>query len=107
MVSNRTILARPRKQASAYDEDVVREFVRLDHMRRGCADFKRGERALMRRLGLVDEFWSMNSPLDRSAGPCHPEGYVANDHWHRCREVRRALLAAARDLGLVDQRGHA
>ena len=62
--------------------------------RRGKA-FKGGEHQLARLLGLVPEYWTCNSVLNRK-GPCHPEGcgYVANDDWARCREVRLKLLDA-------------
>jgi hypothetical protein len=44
-------------------------------------------------LALSDEFWTCNSVLNRR-GICHPEGYIANDHWRTCREVREALVEA-------------
>ena len=104
MTTTRLILRRERRHAvTSFPPDVVREFVRLDHMRRGCADFKRGERALMRRLGLVDQFWSMNSVLDKSRSPCHPPEYQATQDWIRCRAIRHELLAAAKRLGLGDR----
>jgi hypothetical protein len=62
--------------------------------RRNAQSWKDRERKLMSALGLVDEFWTMNSVLNRN-GPCHPPYYIANQHHARCREVRAALLAAA------------
>jgi len=50
----------------------------------------------MRRLDLVSEFWTMNSVLDATRRPCHPEGYAAHTDWHTCRRVREQLLEAAR-----------
>ena len=50
---------------------------------------------LARLLDLTAEWWSGCSVLDRSDGPVHgsPE-YIEHHDWHRCREVRRDLLAA-------------
>src|SRR5262245_55964509 len=62
--------------------------------RRGSQAFKDGEHELARRLGLTSEYWTMNSVLDRKHS-CHPPGYAAHTDWHRCREVRMALLEAA------------
>lgn len=78
----------------AFDPGTLDLFRRLEHMRprRGEA-FKQGERELARRLGLVSEWWTGNSVLDRGP-PCHPEGYIANSDHARCREVRLALLEA-------------
>jgi hypothetical protein len=52
-------------------------------------------------LALFAEIDSAPTALRRSqeflntrAEPCHPRGYLANDDWHRCREVRLALLTA-------------
>jgi hypothetical protein len=81
---------------SVFSAEVLDLFVELEHTpdrKRHTRKFKDGERELMRRLHLTDEFWSMNSPLDRGR-PCHPPGHLANEDWRRCREVRKALLAA-------------
>jgi hypothetical protein len=60
-------------------------------------DFEKGSHALARRLNLTTEWWSINSVLDRTAGPCHPPGYYAHDAFYRCRHVRIALLEAAEE----------
>jgi hypothetical protein len=78
-----------------FTADVVALFVELERLPRRDARFKEGERELARKLGLVSEYWTMNSVLDRSARPCHPPGYVAHADWHTCRAVRKALLASA------------
>jgi hypothetical protein len=77
--------------------DVVALFVRLEQTprRRRGDQFKTAERELAHKLSLVDEWWTGNSVLDRSRGPCHPPGYIANTDWRRVRHVREALLAAA------------
>jgi hypothetical protein len=50
---------------------------------------------LARILDLVPEWWTGNSVLDRSDGPVHTSSaYIAFHDWHRCREVRLALLSA-------------
>jgi hypothetical protein len=52
-------------------------------------------RQLARMLGPIDEWWTGNTPLDKSRGPCHPPWCVAYTDWHRCRAVRRRMIAAA------------
>jgi hypothetical protein len=100
MPTNRTPIEHPR-QRQVLTAAAIELFAALEatplHRRRSPA-FKENERALMRMLGLSDEWWTMCSVLDRSAGPCHPPGYVRNEHWHRCRAVREALLEAATKL---------
>ena len=55
-------------------------------------------RQLARMLGLLDEWvCSVCDVHDRSAGPCHPPGYVAHEAWFKVRRVRLALLAAAEE----------
>jgi hypothetical protein len=49
---------------------------------------------LARLLGLVPQYWTVNSPLDKSSAPVHPHGYQAHSDWVRCRQVRNELLAA-------------
>ena len=74
-------------------------FVELEntpHRRRGSKTFKDGEHKLARLLGLVSEYWTMNSVLDDSAAPCWPPHLVAFHDWHRVREVRKMLLKMAR-----------
>jgi hypothetical protein len=78
--------------------EVVRLFVELERMPR-TSPYADGPRALAERLGLMNEFWSGNSVLDRSAGPCHPAGYLAHEDWFKCRRMREQLLAAAREAG--------
>src|SRR5262249_26924870 len=81
-----------------FDAETLALFVRLERMRpqRG-PDFEEGSRELARRLNLTSEWWSINSVLDRSAGPCHPPGYYAYNAFYRCRDVRNALLEAAEE----------
>jgi hypothetical protein len=86
----------------SFDDTTLDLFVRLDRELHPAID---DEHDLARRLNLVDHYWTINSVLDRSAGPCHPEGYLANTHWHECRAIREALLAAVvsgpREMGLL------
>lgn len=50
---------------------------------------------LARMLGLTDEWWTGCSVLDKRSGPIHASlEYMEYHDWHRCREVRRALMAA-------------
>jgi hypothetical protein len=80
-----------------FSADVLALFVQLERTpprRRGSQVFKDGEHELVRRLNLTNEYWTMNSVLDRKPS-CHPPGYAAHTDWHRCREVRLALLEAA------------
>jgi hypothetical protein len=60
--------------------------------------FSDDTRKLAKLLGLTAEWWTGQSPCDRSDKPVHPKGYVAHDDWHRCRAVRNALLATAKSL---------
>jgi hypothetical protein len=57
--------------------------------------FSDGAHELARLLGLVAEYWSGNSVLDRSPAPCHPSGYVTYKDWWTCRRVRLQMLDAA------------
>ncbi|MGJ5077645.1 hypothetical protein [Bradyrhizobium sp. HKCCYLS3013] len=70
-------------------------FDELEHRRdRRSEGYRQKEPELMRMLCLTSEYWTVNSVLDRSDEPCHPPGYIAHHDWHRCREVRLALLSA-------------
>jgi hypothetical protein len=92
MPSRRTI--RDRARLPVIDAETLTLFWRLDSSKRRGHAFREETHELMRKLGLVDEYWTANSVLDRSSGPCHPKGYIARDHWYRCRAVRAQLLAA-------------
>ena len=97
MPTKRTIISRRRRpllSPEAVTLFAVLERVPLRHRHR--QDFRDRERELMRALGLTAEFWTANSVLDRSPGPCHPEEYVAHGDWHTCRKVRERLLEAAK-----------
>ena len=97
MPTNRTPMRRSRR--SSITPEIVAMFVELDRTPvrlRRHQDFKDQEHELMRRLDLVSEFWTMNSVLDATRRPCHPEGYAAHTDWHTCRRVREQLLEAAR-----------
>jgi hypothetical protein len=71
------------------------ELERVPKRRRSAQTFKDGERELHRMLGLTSEWWTGNSVLDRSNGPCHPPGYIGHSDWYRVRRIREALLQAA------------
>jgi hypothetical protein len=73
--------------------EAVELFAHLDQLG-GDPAFTDGARQLARVLGLMSEFWTGNTPLDKSRVPCHPEGRVAFDAWHTCRRKREQLLAA-------------
>jgi hypothetical protein len=77
-----------------FSPETLALFSHLEQQRRPNRE---AERQLMRDLGLTSEWWTGNSVSDRSAGPCHPEGYVSRDDWYRVREVRNALLTAVHD----------
>jgi hypothetical protein len=77
-----------------FTPDAVALFIRLESLWPRNQAFKEGSRELARMLGLVSEWWTGNQVNDRSEGPCHPPWCVAHLDWHRCREVREALLAA-------------
>jgi hypothetical protein len=89
--------AKGRRQS--FTPEVLGLFSELDAVpvrRRHSEDFKAKHRKLAQQLDLVSEYWTINSVLDRSAGPCHPPGYVAHQDWFTCRRVRTELLAALR-----------
>jgi hypothetical protein len=90
-----------RSQNPLITDEALRLFAELERTPRRQRDskaFKAREHELMRLLGLVPEYWTMCSVLDRSEGPCHPPGYIRNDHWHKVRGIRVALLEAAKSL---------
>jgi hypothetical protein len=87
-----------RRRVPAVAADALALFMELEgtpKRRRSAQTFKDGERELARKLGLVSEWWTGNSVLDDSSGPCHPPGYISHDDWHRVHAVRTALLRAA------------
>lgn len=101
MPSNRTPIGRSRHPS--FTPEALALFTELEAVplhHRNTQGFKDGVRQLMRRLHMTDEFWTMNSPLDRE-GPCHPPDYIANVHWRRCREVREALLATVAEQAIL------
>jgi hypothetical protein len=84
----------PQRRMFDISEEAIDLFVELDHGAQRGAAFEEKAHRLARMLGLIPEFWTMNSVLDRSASPCHRPGYIAHQDWHKCRAVRMALLAA-------------
>jgi hypothetical protein len=68
--------------------------------------FKAKARQLACELGLVSEFWTVNSVLDRSHAPCWPPWVVAFHDWHRCRGVRERLLGHKGNRTLVGVHVH-
>jgi hypothetical protein len=94
--TNRTPIDRTHRPALI--PQAILLFVELERtpVRQRGEAFREREHELARMLGLVAEYWSMNSVLDRSRRPCWPEGYAARDHWKRCRRVRQPLLALTR-----------
>ena len=78
------------------------ETLALERMRPGDRS-EEDQRALAGALGLADEYWSMESVLDRSPGPRHPPGYQAYTDFFTCRHVRLRLLEAARSAALLAQ----
>jgi hypothetical protein len=87
-----------RRAKARITAEVIELFTKLEAVparRRKSQAFRDGERKLARSLDLVDAWWSGNSVLSRSRESCHPPEYMAHQDWHRCHEVRMALLAAA------------
>jgi hypothetical protein len=83
--------------------ETLRLFADLE--RRGdrrSQDYRDEERALMRLLDLVPQWWSGCSVLDKSSGPIHSSpDYAEHGDWHRVRAARNALLPS---LAEYDQR---
>jgi hypothetical protein len=95
-VKQRTAKAR----RPVFAPEVIALFVELERLPRQSPRFEEGSRALAEKLGLMDEWFTMQHVNDRSAGPCHPPWLVAHGDWFRCRRVREQLLAAAHEAGL-------
>ena len=96
MPTNRTPIERPR-QRQVLTAEAIRLFAAHEQTPRSQRDskaFKDGQHELMRLLGLVPEYWTMNSVLDNSERPPRPPHLVAYQDWHKVRGVREALLAA-------------
>jgi hypothetical protein len=84
-----------------FTAEVLALFQRLDAMPQEDRSFTEGAKELASALNLDTEFWTGNTPLDRSGSPCHPPGYAAFTDWHTCRRVRNQLLAAIRQAVLA------
>jgi hypothetical protein len=78
----------------SFAPEAVALFIRLESLSPRRQAFKQGSRELACMLGLTAEWWTCNHVNDRSEGPCHSPEYIAHSDWHRCREVRNALLEA-------------
>src|SRR5262249_48618855 len=84
-----------RKRNASFTPEVLELFIELEHApKRGRGDaFNANEKKLMYALGLVAEFWTMTSVLDRSTEPgCEPQ-YGRYKDWHTCKRLRERLLA--------------
>jgi hypothetical protein len=77
-----------------FNPQAIALFLELEHMPQSKQKFRDKSHELARLLGLVSEWWTCQHVNDRSERPCHPPGYIAHKDWHKCRQVRRALLAA-------------
>jgi len=82
----------------SFSAEALALFVKLEGMCQRGQDFEESSHQLARMLGLTAEWWTGNSVLDRSEGPCHPPWCVAHEDWHVCRAVREQLLAAPNQL---------
>jgi hypothetical protein len=88
-------LREAKQRRPQFSREVLELFAELEAVplrQKKSQTFKNAEHELARKLGLVDEYWTVNSVLDRRRS-CHPPGYIANAHHARCRAVRKALLA--------------
>ena len=98
MPTNRTPIERVR-QRQVITPAAIELFAELEATpwrERISEAFKNAEHELMRRLGLVSEFWTSNSVLDRSKRPPWPDHLIAFKDWHRVREIRLQLLEAVK-----------
>jgi hypothetical protein len=96
--TKRTPIGRPSRHPLIFNEALAL-FVELEQTPRRQRDsqaFKNGDHELARLLGLIPEWWTTNSVLDRSKRPPWPPHLVAYADWHRCRAVREELLKMAR-----------
>jgi hypothetical protein len=90
MPTNRT--PRGRARLPQITPEALALFREAESRRRKKWAFSDEAYELARMLGLVSEYWAGCTPLDRSARPCHPQGYYAHDAFYRCRRIREALL---------------
>lgn len=97
MPTNRRPLARRRNPT--FTPEILSLFVELENGSKRGEQFRVQEQDLMYQLGLVEQFWTMNSVLDRSSVPYTSPEYVAWRHWHECRAIRLQLLAAIASAG--------
>jgi hypothetical protein len=81
--------------------EAVELFVKLE---RGPAKereaFSDGSHELARMLDLTIEWWTGNTPCDRSPRPHMSEAYASHWDWHECRRVREELMREAVRRGL-------
>jgi hypothetical protein len=96
MTTNRVPISRSRR-ASITDE-ALSLFIELEavpkrQLRR--PEWRAKSKLLARLLGLSVEFWAGESVNNNNSGPCRSDA-LARETWHRCREMRKQLLAAAR-----------
>jgi len=96
--TKRTPIGRPSRQPLISNEALALfvELERTPRRQRDSKAFKDGEHQLARMLGLVSEYWTMNSVLDRVEQPPWPPHLVAFGDWHRCRGIREQLLEACK-----------
>jgi hypothetical protein len=86
-----------KERRAQFSAEVLALFTRLETppgRKRNSEAFRDAERELMYALNLGDEFWAMQSPLDRSRKPCRGPEYFATTAWHTCRAIRLQLLEA-------------
>jgi hypothetical protein len=98
MPTNRVPISRPRRAQIA---EALALFVELETTPQPPPRFGDRSCQLAEQLNLVDEWIACQSVLDRSETPCYPPEMGAYAMWHRCREVREQLLAAAEERGLA------
>lgn len=84
-----------RQRHPSFTPETLALFLELEHApKKRTETFRAKEKRLMYQLGLVQEFWSVCSVLDRSSEPgCGPE-YGRYKDWFTCRRLREQLLAA-------------
>jgi hypothetical protein len=94
MTTNRTPIDRPRR--AAISDSALSLFIELEAVPKRQLwrpEWRAKSRQLARLLGLTVEFWAQEH-VNNASGPCGNE--LARETWHKCREVRKQLLAAAR-----------
>jgi hypothetical protein len=87
-------ISRPLRRP-AFNEEILRSFVELEHMDQASPEFDSGSRRLADALDLGDEYFLSGVSVNcKSEESCWPDNHPATEDFERVRAVRLALLEA-------------